>query len=125
MKGLFYYRLDRVCLIGLAIRFVSQTVKHLCVTCFFFDTEVMEILPSILFSVFSYHLGVVLSFFLAVHCTMFNQSGNIDKHILVYTQYGKKTAYDKALENRDFDFFASFLLSQHFILNPMLFISEQ
>lgn len=45
---------------GKAERFAHLTVE-----------DVMEILPSILFSVFAYHLGVVLSFFLAVHCTMF------------------------------------------------------
>ena len=69
-KFAFYYGLDWVCLIGLAIRIVSQTVEHLCITYFFLDTELLEIFASVLILVSSYHLGVVLSFFLVVHCAL-------------------------------------------------------
>ena len=49
---------------------ISQTVEHLCITYFFLDTELLEIFASVLILVSSYHLGVVLSFFLVVHCAL-------------------------------------------------------
>ena len=52
------------------IGFISQTVEHLCITNFFLDTELLEIFASVLILVSSYHLGVVLSFFLVVHCNL-------------------------------------------------------
>jgi len=60
------------------IRFIAKTMEHLCITYFFLDTELLEIFASVLILVSSYHLGVVLSFFLVVHCALFlDQSAKV------------------------------------------------
>ena len=70
------------------VGFITKAVEHFCVAYLFLDTELLEILTSVLILVSAYHLGVVLSFFPVVHCNLF-----LDQIAKVYiNQFTRNTA---------------------------------